>query len=312
VAETVLFVDDEENILRSVKRLFREKDFIFRSASNARDALSIMQEETVAVIVSDNLMPGMSGIDMLYQIREISPSTIKVLMTAHADLTTAVAAINRSEIFRFVLKPWENSEFSWVVEESLARYRTIQSLSLGDESTLLGLARTVELKDPYTRGHCERVAKFAVSMGSRLGLSELALKEIRYGGWLHDCGKIGVPEKILNLTGPLNGSQFEIIKYHPSWGADVARQAKLPERVINIILYHHEHYDGDGYPMKLKGREIPLEARIISVADAYDAMTSDRPYRQGMPKFKAIKKLCGLKGNALDPEIVDLFREIHL
>jgi putative nucleotidyltransferase with HDIG domain len=311
VAETVLFVDDEENILRSIKRLFREKDLTFRCASNARDALSIVQEETVAVIVSDNLMPGMSGIDMLYQVREISPSTIKILMTAHADLTTAVAAINRSEIFRFVLKPWENSEFSWVVEESLARYRTIQALSLGDESTLLGLAQTVELKDPYTRGHCERVAKYAVDMGCRLGLSERALKELRYGGWLHDCGKIGVPEKILNLTGPLNESQFEIIKCHPSWGADVARQAKLPERVINIILYHHEHYDGEGYPLKLKGRDIPLEARIVSVADTYDAMTSDRPYRQAISKIKAMQNLYGLKGNTLDPEMVDLFREMN-
>lgn len=312
MSETVLFVDDEENILRSVERLFLEKDLTFRSASNARDALSIVQKEEVAVIVSDNLMPGMSGIDMLCQVREISPSTIKVLMTAHADLTTAVAAINRSEIFRFVLKPWENRDFLWVVEESLARYRTIQSLSLGDESTLLGLARTVELKDPYTRGHCERVAEYAVETGRRLGLSELALKELLYGGWLHDCGKIGVPEEILNLTGPLNGSQFEIIKCHPSWGADVARQAKLPERVINIILHHHEHYDGRGYPMRLKGPDIPLEARIVSIADVYDAMTSDRPYRQGISKNKAMTILCGLKGNELDPEMVDLFREIHL
>jgi putative nucleotidyltransferase with HDIG domain len=148
-------------------------------------------------------------------------------------------------------------------------------------------------------------------MGCRLGLSERALKELRYGGWLHDCGKIGVPEKILNLTGPLNESQFEIIKCHPSWGADVARQAKLPERVINIILYHHEHYDGEGYPLKLKGRDIPLEARIVSVADTYDAMTSDRPYRQAISKIKAMQNLYGLKGNTLDPEMVDLFREMN-
>ena len=312
MSETVLFVDDEENILRSVERLFREKDLTFRSASNARSALSIMQEEAVAVIVSDNLMPGMSGIDLLCRVREISPSTVKILMTAHADLTTAVAAINRSEIFRFVLKPWDNSEFAWVVEESLARYRAIQSLSQGDESTLLSLARTVELKDPYTRGHCERVGKYAVAMGRRLGLSESALKEIRYGGWLHDCGKIGVPERILNLAGPLNESQFAVIKCHPSWGADVARQARLSERVINIILYHHERYDGSGYPMKLKGRDIPLEARIVSVADVYDCLTSNRPYRRGISKIEAMKTLCSLKGNALEPEMVDLFREIHL
>lgn len=312
MSETVLFVDDEENIIHSVERLFREKDITFRSALSARAALSIVQEETVAVIVSDNLMPGMSGIEMLCRVRDISPATVKVLMTAHADLATAVEAINRSEIFRFVLKPWVNSEFTWVVQESLARYQTIQSLSGGDESTLLSLARTVELKDPYTRGHCERVAKYAVAMGGRLGLSQSALKEIRYGGWLHDCGKIGVPEEILNLSGPLNKSQVTVMKCHPSWGADVARQARLPEKVINIILYHHEHYNGEGYPLKLKGRNIPLEARIVAVADAFDAMTSDRPYRQGMSKPEAMKILCDLKGSALDPEMVDLFREIHL
>lgn len=312
MSETVLFVDDEVNILRSVERLFREKDLTFRSALNARSALSIVQEEAVAVIVSDNLMPGMTGIEMLCRVREISPSTVKVLMTAHADLPTAVAAINKSEIFRFVLKPWENSEFAWVVEESLARYRTIQSLSQGDESTLLSLARTVELKDPYTRGHCERVAKYAVAMGDRLGLSQSALEEIRYGGWLHDCGKIGVPEKILNQSGPLDKSQLTVVKCHPSWGADVARQARLPQKVINIILCHHEHYDGEGYPLQLKGLDIPLEARIVSVADTFDAMTSDRPYRKGCSKLEAMEILRDLKGKSLDPEMVDLFQEIHL
>jgi putative nucleotidyltransferase with HDIG domain len=311
VSETVLFVDDEENILRSVERLFREKDFSFRSALNARDALSIVQKEEVAVIVSDNLMPGMSGIEMLCRVRELSPSTVKVLMTAHADLPTAVAAINRSEIFRFVIKPWENSELAWVVEESLTRYRTIRDLSQGDDATLLSLARTVELKDPYTHGHCERVANYSVAMGSRLGLSQSTLKEIRYGGWLHDCGKIGVPEEILNQNGPLNSTQFAVVKCHPSWGADVARQANLPEKVINIILCHHEYYNGKGYPLKLKGSDIPLEARIVSVADAFDAMTSDRPYSRAISNREALKVLCDLKGNALDPDMVDLFREIH-
>lgn len=311
MSETVLFVDDEENILRSVERLFRGKDFTFRGALNARDALTIVQEEAVAVIVSDNLMPGISGIDMLCRVREISPSTVKVLMTAHADLPTVVAAINRSEIFRFVFKPWDNSEFAWVIEESLARYRAIQALSRGDESTLLSLARTVELKDPYTRGHCERVANYAVAMGSRLGLSQPTLKEIRYGGWLHDCGKIGVPEEILNQSGPLNSSQFTLVKCHPSWGADVARQAKLPEKVVNIILCHHEQYNGEGYPFKLEKPDIPLEARIVSVADVFDAMTSDRPYRPAIGPREAMKVLCDLKGTCLDPELVDLFQKIH-
>jgi putative nucleotidyltransferase with HDIG domain len=310
MSETVLFVDDEENVLRSIERLFLEKDLILRSVSNARSALAILQKEDVAVIVSDNMMPGMSGLDLLCRVREISPSTIKVLMTAYADLGTAVEAINKSEIFRFVLKPWNNDELEWVVEESLARYRIIQTLSRGTESTLLCLAQTIELKDPYTRGHCERVGEYAVAMARRLGLAESALKEIRHGSWLHDCGKIGVPEKILNLGGPLDASQYAIVKNHPCWGADVARQAGLPTRVINIVLHHHERFDGKGYPLQLKGRAVPLEARIISVADIYDSLTTDRPYRKAISRGEALQILCNLKGGALDPDMVDLFLDL--
>lgn len=289
---------------------FLEKDMILRSASNARAAMSIMQEEDVAVIISDHMMPGMSGLDLLCRTRDISPSTVKVLMTAYADLGTAVEAINRSEIFRFVLKPWDNSDLEWIVEESLARYRTIQALSRGAESTLLSLARMVELKDPYTHGHCERVGQYAVSMGRRLGLGKSALKEIQHGAWLHDCGKIGVPEKILNFNGPLDESQYAIVKSHPGWGADVVRQAGLPRRVINIVLHHHERFDGKGYPLHLKGRDVPLEARIVSVADVYDCLTTDRPYRGATSRRQALQVLCNLKGNALDPEMVDLFVDL--
>lgn len=310
MAETVLFVDDEENILRSIERLFMEKDVNLRSVSNAKSALSILHEEDVAVIVSDNMMPGMSGLDLLCQVRDISPSTVKVLMTAYADLGTAVEAINKSEIFRFVLKPWDNNELEWVVEESLARYRIIRALARGTESTLLSLAQTIELKDPYTRGHCERVGEYAVAMARRLGFAESARKEIRQGCWLHDCGKIGVPGKILNFRGPLDASQYAIVKKHPVWGADVARQGGLSKRVINIILHHHEHFDGTGYPLQLKGQEVPLEARIISVADVYDSLTTDRPYRDALPRDEALQILRNLKGSILDPDMVDLFLDL--
>ena len=255
MSETVLFVDDEENILRSIERLFMDKDLTLRSVTNAKSALSVLQQEDVAVIVSDNMMPGMSGLDLLYQVRDISPSTVKVLMTAYADLGTAVEAINKSEIFRFVLKPWDNNELEWVVEESLARYRIIQALSRGTESTLLSLAQTIELKDPYTRGHCERVGEYAVAMARRLGFAESACHEIRHGCWLHDCGKIGVPREILNFRGPLDASQYATVKNHPAWGAEVARQGRLSKRVINIILHHHERFDGYRISPSAQGAE---------------------------------------------------------
>jgi response regulator RpfG family c-di-GMP phosphodiesterase len=309
--ETVLIVDDEENVLRSIERLFREKDINLRSVSDAAGALNILREEEVAVIVSDNLMPGMSGLDLLCRVREISPATVKVLMTAYADLGTAIEAINKSEIFRFIVKPWDNRGLEWIVEESLARYRAVQTLSVKTESTMLSLARMVELKDPYTRGHGERVGEYAITLGRKLGLGESALKELRYGCWLHDCGKMGVPEEILNFSGVLDDGHFEIVKNHPCWGADVIRQAKLPESIVHVVLYHHERYDGTGYPCQLRGKNIPLEARIVSVADVYDALTSDRPYRKASCADKAFDILNELKGKALDPELVDLFLGLY-
>lgn len=149
-----------------------------------------------------------------------------------------------------------------------------------------------------------------MAMVRRLGLAESACHEIRHGCWLHDCGKIGVPEKILNFRGPLDANQYATVKKHPAWGAEVARQGGLSKRVINIILHHHEHFDGTGYPLQLKGQEVPLEARIISVADVYDSLTTDRPYRDALPRDEALQILRNLKGSILDPDMVDLFLDL--
>jgi HD-GYP domain-containing protein (c-di-GMP phosphodiesterase class II) len=132
-------------------------------------------------------------------------------------------------------------------------------------------------------------------------------KNIKYGSWLHDCGKIGIPEAILNKPGALNSEQFDMIKKHPSWGADVARKAQLPEPIVNIVLYHHERIDGKGYPSGLKGADIPLEARIVAIADAFDAMTSDRPYRKKLSAKEAMYVLKESESSSFDPDLVDKF-----
>lgn len=311
MAETVLFVDDEKNVLRAVERLFEEGDFLLRRAENAGEALAILDRENVAVIVSDNWMPGMNGIDLLSRVSVVSPQTVKILMTAYADLDTAIRAINQSEIFRFVLKPWDNEQLQVVVAEALERFRTVQALGSRDEGTLLSLAQTIELKDAYTKGHCQRVGEYAVALARRLDFSDEALQELRYGGWLHDCGKIGVPERILNFNGPLTEEDFLVVKNHPNWGADVARQAGLAPRIVNVILHHHERFDGGGYPAQRVGEEIPLEARIVSVADVFDALTTDRPYRKGLSHREALEILADLAGTALDPRLVTLFLELQ-
>jgi putative nucleotidyltransferase with HDIG domain len=249
----------------------------------------------------------MRGVELLSRVRNLSPDTVRVLLTGYADLPTAIEAINRGEVFRFHVKPWVDEEIVQTVEEGVRRYQVVRSLRHGDEAALRSIAQTIELKDPYTRGHCDRVAAFALKIADGLGLPEETRRAIKHGSWLHDCGKIGVPEAILNRPGKLSAADFDVVKKHPGWGADVGRQANLPGEVINIILYHHERFDGRGYPTGAKGTEIPLEARIVAVADVFDAMSTDRPYAKGYDREEAMRVMGVLRGAALDPQLVDLF-----
>lgn len=306
----VLFIDDEVNILNSLVRIFADHDFILHTASSARKGLEILSCNEIAVVITDNKMPGMNGLDLLRLAKVISPDTVRIMLTGCASLDTAIEAINSGEVFRFVVKPWDDKALVAILEDALQRYHVIKQLQYGDESVMLSIAQTIELKDPYTRGHCDRVAHYAIMISRALGLPEESVQEIKQGSWLHDCGKIGVPETILTSSDKLDESQYEIVKKHCLWGAEVARQARLPSRIINIILYHHENFIGGGYPAGLSGCEIPLEARIVSVADTYDALTSNRPYHRALDHGEAIKILAEPQCAHLDPDLVSLFCRI--
>jgi putative two-component system response regulator len=303
----LLFVDDEQSILNCLKRLFMDDNFEILTCTDGHSALEMLKCNNIAVIISDNFMPGMRGIELLQQAKIISPDSVRIILTGHVDFQSAVDAINRGEVYKFVTKPWDNKELRTIVLQSVERHRIVQSLRKADEYSLCSLAQTIELKDPYTKGHCERVAGYATSIAEAMGLDEALRENIRRGSWLHDCGKIGVPEAILNHPGPLGVDEMGVIKKHPCWGADVARLAHLSETVVKIILHHHERFDGQGYPLGLAGEDIPLEARIVHVADIYDALTSDRAYRARTTREKAIENLLAGKGVCSDPKIVDIF-----
>lgn len=306
VAEAILFVDDEENMRKSAARVFADYHIPLLVAADAAEALELLKREEVAVVITDQRMPGMSGVELLETIARRYPDTVKMLVTGYADLATAMAAINLGEAFRFIVKPWHNNELLSAVEHGVQRYRLIKAMKREDEDVLRSLGQTIELKDPCTKGHCDRVAEYAVAMAEALNLPAQGVRDIKFGSWLHDCGKIGVPETILNFRGPVSTTDFDVIRKHPEWGADVARKARMSDSVVNIILYHHERYDGEGYPLGLAGSEIPLEARVVAIADIFDALTTDRPYRKAFSRDKAIHLICDMKGNALDPELVDL------
>ncbi|HBG08351.1 MAG: two-component system response regulator [Geobacteraceae bacterium GWC2_58_44] len=310
VHETVLFVDDERSYLAYTSGIFENRGINILTANSALEALKLVEEQSVAVVVSDNEMPGMRGIELLTRIKEVSPHTVKIMMTGSADLATTLAAINSGEVFRFVLKPWKKAEMLRAVKDGLRRYRVLQSIKREDEFILHSLAQTIELKDASTRGHCDRVATLALQLAQALGVSEDLQREIRYGSWLHDCGKIGVPEAILNAERELTEAEFAIVKKHPEWGCEVVRKANLSKNVQDIVLYHHERYDGKGYPCGLTGAEIPLEAQIVSAADICDALTMDRPYRKGFSSEELMSTLTSMKGTNLDPELVQALFDI--
>ncbi len=305
--ETVLFVDDDRAILEFAEEVFRDKGCNVVTMNDPVAALRYIGQEKVAVLVSDNNMPVMGGLELIEKANTVSPETVKIMMTAYADLSVTLCAINKCQVFKFIPKPWEPREMLNTVKDALRRYRTLQIMHRENEDVLHSLAQTIELKDSQTRGHCDRVASYAVQIAKALCLSTDMQREIKYGSWLHDCGKIGVPEHVLNAGRKLDASEYELMKNHSSWGADVARKANLSEVVINIILYHHERFDGAGYPCGLRGEDIPIESRIVSVADVYDALSSDRPYRPRFSQEEALELVISMKGKELEPALVDLF-----
>lgn len=309
--KTVLFVDDEA-AQQAVRQLFSDDAATMRlvAASNGEEALEIVRSEDVWLVVSDNNLPGISGIELLERIRHISPATGRILMAAHADIRTAIDAINISEAFRFIIKPWDDDELKAIVHEGLERSEVIRMLTHCTEGAILSIAQTIELKDPYTRGHCDRVAEYASTLAMKAGLPAETIVHIKYGGWLHDCGKIGVPGAVLNFPGKLDENKMKIIHRHPLWGAEVARQAELPSDVVNMILYHHEKYDGSGYPYGLKGDEITIEARIVMIADVFDSLRTRRPYRAACTSEQVREIMAEMAESHFDPELMELFQSI--
>jgi len=306
---SVLFVDDEPAVLSALQRVFRTVQLPGYYASSAEAGLKMLEQHPIGVVVSDVAMPGMDGIRFLALVRERYPDIYRVVLTGTSDLAVVINAINCSGASRFITKPWQADELRQTVAAAVAEYRTLRAMQSGKEEIYRALAHTVELKDPYTKGHCDRVADYALQLATTVGMQPSLLSHIRHGAILHDCGKIAIPSAVLNKPGSLTNEEFKQIRHHPAKGGDVARLAKLPQEVINIIQYHHEQYQGGGYPEGLAGEAIPLEARIVAIADAFDALTSSRPYRKGILPASALTVMQGMSASHFDPLLFKLFVE---
>lgn len=311
----ILLVDDEKFILRSIERLLRGEKREIDTASSAAEALALLARSQYDLVISDHRMPDMTGLELMVEVRRLYPDTIRIILTGYADQQVAIEAINHGEVYRFLTKPWNDDELIDVVESALLRIRQDEDnrrqleeqLNHVDLETVMALAETIELKDPYTKGHCSRVRDYSCRLAQSVGLSEAEMTDLVYGSLLHDCGKIGVSEYILCDQGLLSEEKREAIRRHPVMGFELTRKIRRLRKASMMIRQHHERWDGRGYPDGLNGTEITFEARIIAIADSFDAMTTDRPYHKGMSLEKALQVLESEAGSQFDPQLAHLF-----
>jgi response regulator RpfG family c-di-GMP phosphodiesterase len=344
----VLFVDDEVNIRRALVRLFRNEPVRVEQAESAEQALEILEREPIQVVVSDHRMPGMSGVRLLSQIRERWPGIIRMMLTGYTEIDVAIQAINKGEIYRLVTKPWNDHELrvtvrtaldTWQMRREIERLngltqeqnaelqemnRTLeakveertkevqrkhQELRLAYVNTVKTLSEAIEAKDPYTRGHSERVGVYGSRLARELHCESRFIERIYLAGLLHDVGKIGIPDSIITKPGRLTAEEYEAIKNHPEIGARIIEPVSFLADIAPCVRHHHEWYDGSdrGYPDRLRGEGIPFPSRIILVADTVEAMTSDRPYRTGLPLGRVIDEIRLFSGTQFDPVVADAF-----
>ena len=280
------------------------------AVSDGRAALSAVAVAAPDLLLSDVAMPGMNGLEVCRRLKA-DPATrlIPVILITGLGDNYKIDGIEAGAD-EFLGKPFSPAELRARIR-ALLRMKAFTDELEHAEAVLCTLARSIEAKDPYTEGHCERLAARAEAVGRVLGLDQDDLTALRRGGYLHDLGKVAVPEAILLKPGPLTPPQREVIKQHPAVGEEICRPLRSLHAVLPIIRHHHERRDGSGYPDGLHGQAIPVTARVLQVADVFDALTSDRPYRRAAGKAAALEVLeAETRAGWWDPEIIRAFREV--
>nr|WP_319395494.1 HD domain-containing phosphohydrolase [uncultured Desulfobacter sp.] len=306
----VLVVDDEKSILKLAQRLVLQEGYDCLVASNGLEAIAVMDETVVDVVITDIAMPKMGGIELTKQIKENYSADV-IMMTGYFKDLSYENAVTQGAT-DFIQKPFSTKEFQIRLKRVIKERKTNQELKesltrMNDivDGVINSLSSTVDARDPYTAGHQKRVAQLAVSIANAMALSQTEIASIRMGGILHDLGKIAIPAEILSKPSTLSDIEFSLIKTHPQVGYDILKNINFPTPVAKIVHQHHERLNGSGYPLGLSGEDILLEARILTVADVVEAMSSHRPYRPGLGIDKALAEIQKNKGKFYDPDVVD-------
>jgi response regulator RpfG family c-di-GMP phosphodiesterase len=329
--ERILIVDDEMSICTLLEEKLCHQGYQCRSTTSGEQALDLMEIEPADLIISDLRMPGMSGLDLLDKVRTKYKQSAFLVATGVEDLRTGIEAMKKGAA-DYLLKPiqldllvasvgrtLEKRRLEGELEryrrdlESMVEQRTRQlqaamrRIELTYDETLEALGAALDLRDTETAGHSERVTRYCLEIAQRMGCSGDQLRQIRRGSYLHDIGKIGIPDSILLKEGKLTAEETELMQSHVRIGYDVVCRIAFLAGAAEIVLTHQERWDGTGYPQGLAGEEIPLGARIFAVADTLDAMTSDRPYRRALSYQEAREEISRESGRQFDPAVVQAF-----
>jgi len=333
--DRILVVDDEEAIREIVASMLSSAGYACKQAASGIEALAVLHSgEEFELLLSDLMMAELDGIGLLEKTKEKYPDMPVVMVTAVHDISVALAAI-RNGAYDYLLKPFEREQLLATVSralenrrlkmenrtyqtnlESLVEARTDQlqaamtSLERSYDITLEALGDALDLKDRETEGHSKRVTAFTIAIARAMGLPREQINTIARGAFLHDIGKMAIPDKILNKPGKLEPDEVTVMREHAYHGYQMLRKIPFLAEASEIVYSHQERFDGTGYPRGLKGKEIPLGSRIFSIADTLDAITSDRPYRPAQSLQAARVEIEKWSGRQFDPEVVKVFLDM--
>ncbi|MDD2580600.1 MAG: response regulator [Desulfuromonadaceae bacterium] len=332
--EHILIVDDEEMIRDLLSSALVQEDYICHQAANVDEAFVILGVQPVDLVISDIMMPGRSGVELLRDLKKLDPDIAVLMITGLSDMTTAIECIHLGAddyiskpfgISRVLLtvknlierrclaiekKNYQISLESKVMEQTSQIRKTMGEISIAYDHTLTALVKALDARESEIGSHSERVMNFASFLGAKLGMAEKELQDLAKGALLHDIGKIGISDNILLKLGNLDDNEWAEMRKHPQIGYDILSEIDFLKTPAEIILSHHERFDGTGYPKQLRGEQIPIGSRIFTVVDTLDAMTSDRPYRKALPFAMVTSEILKYRGTQFDPAIADLFLSV--
>jgi response regulator RpfG family c-di-GMP phosphodiesterase len=326
VKENILIVDDEAVVRQALSRTLARDSYRCAEAADADEAFEKMEASPFDLAMLDIKMPGKSGLEILPEVKTRYPNTAVIMVTAVTDIEVVTQCMKAGAV-DYIPKPFNIDEVSLCVKQSLEKRKfeiELKNHLQGLESQVVmqdkkmralflgaiqSLASALEAKDKYTAGHSQRVADLAIEIGRKLAMTPEELDDLRCAALLHDIGKIAVDSTIQNKPGKLNSQEYEHIMRHTQIGPDIVKPL-VNKSIVEMIRHHHDWYDGRGLDRKYSGESIPLGARIIAVADTIDAMTSDRPYRKGMPRGQALEEIRRCSGSQFDPEVANALLEL--